>query len=355
MREGMRRFVQGESEPYAIRGEKNISANRLLRDRDGGLWIGTLDRGLIHVHDGRTDVFSKSDGLSGDVIFSLFEDREGSIWVSTNGGLDRFRDFAVPTISINQGLSTDAACSILAARDGSVWVGTGDGLNRWKNGRITIIRNASGQLGDAPQSLFQDDRGRIWTFTGHGLAYVKGGRLLFVSSVPGGKVHFITGDDAGNIWLSEEQSLLHLRDGRAVEQIPWSRLGRTESASVLLSDREPGGGLWLGFWRGGGVSYFKDGKVLASYTASNGLSAGAVQDLQFGRNGALWVATQDGLSRIEHGRVTTLTSRNGLPCNAVHWTMEDDARSACTRPAASFALPRPNLTRGSQTRSAGLK
>ena len=71
--------------------------------------------------------FRESDGLSGDVIFSLFEDREGSVWVSTNGGLDRFRDLAVSTISVKQGLSSDAAWSILAARDGSVWVGS----SRW--------------------------------------------------------------------------------------------------------------------------------------------------------------------------------------------------------------------------------
>ena len=35
----------------------------------------------------------------------LFEDREGNIWVATVDGLDRFRDFAVPTISVKQGLS----------------------------------------------------------------------------------------------------------------------------------------------------------------------------------------------------------------------------------------------------------
>ena len=41
------------------------------------------DRGLVHVHQGRTDVFTKSDGLSGDMICSLFEDREGDVWVAT--------------------------------------------------------------------------------------------------------------------------------------------------------------------------------------------------------------------------------------------------------------------------------
>ena len=326
---GMRQFVRGKSELYPMLGGKPINANRFLRDHDGGLWIGTLDRGLIHVHHGRTDVFSRADGLSGDLIFSLFEDREGNVWASTNGGLDRFRDLTVSTISLKQGLSTDLAWSVLAARDGSVWIGTGDGLNKWNNGQISTIHNESGRLDNVPQSLFQDNHDRIWVFMDDGLAYLENDRLVPVSgvrAVHGRKVHSIAGDKAGNLWLSESWNLLHSVDGRSFEQISWSRLGRMESASVLLSDREPGG-LWLGFWRGGGVLYFKDGQVRASYTSANGLSSGAVTDLRLDRDGALWVATQGVLDRVKDGRITTLTTRDGLPCNIVLWTMEDDDHS----------------------------
>ena len=137
---------------------------------------------------------------------------------------------------MKQGLSSDATQSVLAATDGSIWVGAHEGLTRWKNGQTTIFGKASGLPDDAPQSLFQDDRGRIWVFTRHGLAYFKDGRFVAVNAVRGGQVHFITGDKAGNLWLSEDRSLLHLLDGRVVEQIPWSRLGHPENASVLLSE-----------------------------------------------------------------------------------------------------------------------
>ena len=41
----------------------------------------------------------------------------------------------------------------------------------------------------------------------------------------------------------------------------------------------------------------------------------------------LWAATQAGVSRLKDGRIATLTSRNGLPCDTIHWTMEDDDHS----------------------------
>jgi signal transduction histidine kinase len=42
----------------------------------------------------------------------------------------------------------------------------------------------------------------------------------------------------------------------------------------------------------------------------------------------VWAATQNGgVSRIKDGRITTLTTSNGLPCDRIHWTTEEDDRS----------------------------
>ena len=331
---GLMQFASDKVEPYPILGainpnrrlpDRDVDANKLLRDRDGDLWIGTHERGLIHVHHGRTDVFKKSDGLSGDIINSLFEDREGNIWVATSGGLDRFRELPVTTISVSQGLSSDRTFSVIAATDGSIWVATHDGLTRWQNGQITIFRKTSGLPDDAAQSLFQDDRGRVWVFTDHGLAYFKDGRFVAVNGVPSEEVYSITGDKAGNLWLSGNRGLSHMLDGHMVEHFPWAALGRRQQAKVVVSDQ---GGVWLSFWQDGGVLYFKDGQVRASYTAADGLGKGHVPGLRLDRDGSLWVGTEEGgLSRIKNGRIATLTSRNGLPCDAIHWTIEDDDRS----------------------------
>jgi signal transduction histidine kinase len=122
-----------------------------------------------------------------------------------------------------------------------------------------------------------------------------------------------------------QAGLARVRDGRLVEQIPWSTFGRSQQAKMLLAAH---GGVWVGFWFEGGVSYHRDRRVLESYTAAAGLSKGNVASFRLDADGALWVATQDGgVSRIKDGRIATLTSRNGLPCDAVHWTIEDDDRA----------------------------
>jgi signal transduction histidine kinase/ligand-binding sensor domain-containing protein len=347
---GITKLRNGKSEAYPL--PAGFQPHRLLRDRDGGLWIGALvDKGLFHVHEGRTDLFTPAEGLSGESVNALFEDRERNIWVATDDGLDRFRDFAIPTISIQQGLSSRGVSSILSARDGSLWVGASDGLNRWMKGQITVYRYRSlaGVRGGSPVSglapgregtirevtdsglpdkahaLFQDARGQIWVGTQSGIAFLESDRFVPVASVPYGIVYSFTDDAAGNVWVSHQKGLLHLFGTRVVELIPWATLGRTEPAFALLHDAVQGG-LWLGFL-GGGVAYFKDGQLRASYASAGGLGQGMVRDFYIDGNGTLWTATEGGLSRIEHGRVLTLTSQNGLPCDTVHWMREDDSGS----------------------------
>ena len=113
------------------------------------------------------------------------------------------------------------------------------------------------------------------------------------------------------------RGLFHLLGGSVVEQIPWARLGHKDWAAATLHDPVQDG-LWLGFTYGG-VAFFKDGQIREYYTAADGLGEGRVDNLRLDRDGTLWAATEGGLSRVKKGRVATLSSRNGLPCDAVHW------------------------------------
>jgi signal transduction histidine kinase/ligand-binding sensor domain-containing protein len=329
-RGGIYRFVEGKTEPYSLRIASQFLAHRMLRDRNGGLWIGTSDRGLLHVHEGRADVFRQSDGLSSESIHAFFEDRESNIWVATVNGLDRFRDFAVATLTENQGLSNAVVHSVLAGRDGSVWFGTRGDLDRWNNGQTETYLNGGdtrgGKLSHPPNSLFQDDRGRIWVSTLRELGYLENGRFTSIKGVPGGPILSITQDTARNLWVvNEPVGLFRISPQNDVRQIPWSGFGHKDHASVLAADRRHGG-LWIGFFLGG-IAYFSDGQVRATYTTADGLGAGRVSDFQFDDDGALWVSTEGGLSRLKNNRVATLTSKNGLPCDTVHWAMEEDDRS----------------------------
>ena len=329
---GIVRFVDGKTETYSLPGISfQFRARRILRDRDGGLWIATSVNGILHVHQGRTDQFSLSDGLTAEDAGNIFEDREGNIWVVTNNGLDRFRDFAVPTFSVKQGMLNTIVGSVLADRDGSVWLATYGGLNQWNKGKIEIPATGSakrdGKLdGQNPNSLFQDDSGRVWVSTYPRLGYLENNRFIPLNAVPGGGVLAMAQDRAGILWVANEHvGFLQLREGRVVQQIPWSSLSSQAHVTGMVLDPVRGG-LWLGFHLGG-IAYFNEGKIQASYSAADGLGAGRVNRLRLDHDGTLWVSTEGGLSRLKDGHIATMTSKNGLPCDMVNWSIEDDDHS----------------------------
>jgi ligand-binding sensor domain-containing protein len=139
-----------------------------------------------------------------------------------------------------------------------------------------------------------------------------------------------------------EQGLLCWRPDGAVKQVPWNRFGHQDGTIALLPDLLQGG-LWLGFLDGG-VAYVKDGQLRSSYNIADGLGNGPVNDLQLGSDGAVWAETEGGLSRVESGVVTTLTSRNGLPCDATNSVIEDNDHSFWLYMACGLVrIPRSEL------------
>jgi signal transduction histidine kinase/ligand-binding sensor domain-containing protein len=342
---GISQLVDGRVEPLPLPTDGPFHPYRFLRDREGGLWIATSGQGLWHLHQGKIDSFTPAEGFSDDIVLSLFEDREGSIWAGTVDGLNRFREFAVPTISQKQGMSGAVVVSVLAARDGSIWLGTSDGLDRLQEGRITIYRRRNAGAPTAParqpavrviydeglpdnsvQSLFQDSRRRIWVATLRGIAYLEDGRFVPAGALSSAIVAAIAEEDAGNLWFSDlKLGIYHFLDGKLLDPVPWTKLGHKDEATAMIYDPARGG-LWLGF-RQGGVAFFKEGNEGASYAAGDGLGEGGVSDLRLDHGGVLWAATEGGLSRLKDGRAATLTRKIGLPCDRAHWSIEDDAQS----------------------------
>jgi signal transduction histidine kinase/ligand-binding sensor domain-containing protein len=340
------RLVEGKPEnAYLYPSPAQESYGRtLLRDQDGSLWIGTIGAGLVHVHQGSTDVFGEADGLSGSVVSALFQDREGNVWVATTAGLDRFRDFSVATVSAKEGfLCASQPGSIVAGRDGSIWQGGPNGLCRWRNGQVTLYHEpntevprtyfsamakvqevtASGFPKHTFMSVFEDALGRIWVLATGGVGYMQNDRFIRLRAVPGGNAFSISGDTKGNLWISNwEHGLLHIRGETLVEQVPWPQLGGKGFASGLAADPLQGG-VWLGFGHGS-LAHFDGGGLSTSYTAADGLGEGRVNDLRIDPDGTLWAATMGGLSRVKNNRVATLSSANGLSCKVVHWSIEDN-------------------------------
>src|SRR6202034_3342290 len=145
---GVRYYSNGSFLSYVVPGldGATIRAVSLLLDRDQTLWVGTESQGLYHIHDGRADHYGAAQGLTGDDVNSIYEDKEGNLWVTTDKGVDLFRDIPVVSFSSTEGLIGGSEVSaVLARKDNSLWVGVRGALALIRPDAISLTTMADGR------------------------------------------------------------------------------------------------------------------------------------------------------------------------------------------------------------------
>ena len=321
---GVQHYSGGKWTSYAVPGfdGARVRSHALLIDRRGSLWVGTENDGLYRISGGVADHYSVSDGLSGNTVGLLFEDREGNVWMATDGGLDMFRDTALISYTTRQGLSGSEFRSVMALRKGAVWIATYGALNilRDQDGQTAIFdRELSGQR---VGPMLEDYRSVVWLEVDGALMRFQNGRFREIYA-PGGQrfggVSGIAEDSGGTIWVLTKGGQLFsiVGDKIAMQASLNEELGRHK---YLVAN--PNGGLWIGAPIGT-ISYFRDGRLqptsLSSPEGPVGMRAPFVDS-----DNSLLVPSSQGLYRLNHGLVTLFGSDNGLPCPATFNVIRDN-------------------------------
>ncbi len=324
---GLQQFAQGAWKDFVLQGVDHtaLHVTNLLMDRNGELWVGTGDHGVYRIYAGRADHFGSADGLSGDTVYSFYEDREGDIWVVTSRGIDRFHDSSVVSFSIREGLSAEDVAAVLGARNGTVWVGNFRALDSVRDGRVSSLREGNGFPGQLTTSLLEDHAGRLWMGVDRKLTVYDGRQFRPVEQADGshllGIVTAMTEDIDHNIWAAVSTPRLYrIQDMRVREEFSPPQVPRVHDLAA-----DPKGGIWLAF-ENGSLGRYRQGRW-ETVSTNHGANASPAWDLLVDSDGSTWATTGDGLVRWKEGKVETLSARNGLPCDSIYALVKDDLGS----------------------------
>ncbi|GAB2505916.1 ligand-binding sensor domain-containing diguanylate cyclase [Lysobacter humi (ex Lee et al. 2017)] len=243
---------------------------QIVRDPDGTLWFGTVGAGLARLQGGTLERLDVGQGLPNSRVLTLRRDREGSLWIGTNGGLVRLRAAPIRAYTRAHGLSDDFVRSVLPATDGRVWIGTAKGLD-----------------------VFEPEAARARTVgVGTPLA---GASVLSVAAAA----------DGAGIWVGTfHDGAMRWHDGRIVESVGVDDGMPSSEVRVVHVDRAAR--LWLGTKLG---VVLRDREGLRVFATADGLPGDYVQALYEDRAGTIWVGTNAGAGTIASGRARTLDLR----------------------------------------------
>ena len=320
------RVSPGSVRAYTARdGLPGAPVKDIRRDKDGILWIGTENSGLVRQRGERFEAFTTREGLSNNLVQKVLEDREGNLWVGTqDGGLNRLSEGKFITWTAREGLAADIVWPVLGDRQGNLWIGTSNGgLSRFRDGRFVNFTTRNGLSSNAVQSLAQDAEGAIWVGTrGGGLNRLKDGKWKRFSTrngLPSDSVSALQADRDGRLWIGMRDGGLAWMDRGRIVPVGGQSLQR-ETIHFIHQDRK--GDMWIATNGRGLVRY--SGGAFTSYTTKEGLSSDIVNVVHEDGDGALWVGTfGGGLNRLREGRIDTWTTAEGLFDDAIFQILED--------------------------------
>ncbi len=364
---GLTRFKDGQFKTYTVQnGLSNNTITAILRDHSGNLWIGTND-GLNKMVGDSFLSFTRKDGLSDNtiealaegadgrllvathtgldgfdqgritaaladlvvarrnVIRSLFQDRQGRLWIGTeNQGLDVVDGKKLTHYGTERGLPPNAPVhTIYQDKQDTIWIGTeGGGLCRVVSTRLECYSSANGLSGEYVESIVQDHEGSLWvgTETG-GINRFKEGSLTNLGSELGiqGSPRTIFDDQAGGLWIGTNTGMWHYNNGKVISY----RTNKGPANNYVYSTfQDHEGNLWVGTDEGG-LNKFT-GHSVKTYKKADGLADDFVQAVFEDHSGDIWIGTRNGgLNRLHHGKFTTYTTKEGLGSNRVWAILED--------------------------------
>ncbi|MBN2002235.1 MAG: hypothetical protein JXA21_02665, partial [Anaerolineae bacterium] len=281
----------------------------LFQDRDGNLWIGTEGQGVSMLSPNYKPFLHyraatpPAQGLSNAYAMSLLDDQKGSLWVGTLGGGVNRLNLATGQFEIYRhdpadpkSVSSDSIYGIFADRQGAIWVGAAnEGLNRWEPQTRTFTRyrqdakDPASLSNDSIYAVYEDKHGNLWVGT-------NGGGLNLMDRATGQFRHF-RNDPADATSLSNDRITLIYEDTMGVLWVGTA-----------------GGGLNRMAWAGGDAqARFTRYQNAPGVTQT--LSSDVVFTLYEDAGSVLWVGTADGLNRFQRDTETFAHygERDGLP------------------------------------------
>jgi signal transduction histidine kinase/ligand-binding sensor domain-containing protein len=276
------------------RGVKIPGVPVMIADTENSIWLANDFGGITRIKssgDSGSSVehYGIANGLTAGETRAILQDRQGTIWVATARGLDRFRQS--PLVQFRE-VQLEYNPAVLADKNGGIWLHDMDKpLMRYQAGRLSFVGQGHGS-----SSLYQEKDGSVWMLD-------QISRDFFHYPENGGTPERIHAPDAGQqvetwcIGKDSQGALLACFEGHGLWRYDgkWERVNASalpqESPLSLLTGA--GGRVWLGYAHNQVVLDDSDGYRL--YDRKQGLEITSVFTF-YDADGLVLTGGSDGLA-----------------------------------------------------------
>ena len=243
--------------------ENGFPGNRvsgMLVDRSGSVWFASSD-GLVRYQEGSFTTFTTADGLPSDYTWSLLLDDQDRLWVGTVSGLCVFDGtkcvpFEYPKAPVEKPevhVSPDRVAGLIQDKEGQIWIATdGQGITIYDGTSFRFLTKEQGLADNNVSDLMQASDGRIWIGSMYGgMTLMDGDDILPITTqqgVQGVETGALYEDADGSIWFASEGYGVYCYDGQKFTQ--YYEEDGLLSGGIIRIFRDSKERFWFGGWKG---------------------------------------------------------------------------------------------------------
>ena len=278
--------------------------------------------------------WTTDEGLSGNTVTDIIQDKIGYIYIGTYEGLVRFDgvDFSVYNKSRNPKYGFVSARAVMQSGDGAIWVGSNDeGVFRIVMDSGEEVRSfslADGLLSNSVRAICEDGQGNVWVATAGGVSYITKTFSVVTPEIPSSQSDLkgictsLFCDRNGRVWVTTTESGgLYFFDGGRFSKYSFSNQEIGKNIVTCVSQDKSGSLMF-------GVSPFyvvkvSDGKEEIFDLAAGSKGGTTITTILEDKYGTLWFGTDAGISVLRNGEISQYTEKQGLFDNNINKLIED--------------------------------
>jgi ligand-binding sensor domain-containing protein len=142
--------------------ECKFSVEYILEDEVGNFWFGGRCNPGVYRYDGKTITHFKPNG--DDWTWPVLQDKNGNIWFSSWKGAYKYDGESFRTFTKDDGLAGNMVARIVEDRKGNLWFG-GDGLSLYDGKSFTKFSSEDGLFNTSIWTILEDNSGNFWVGT----------------------------------------------------------------------------------------------------------------------------------------------------------------------------------------------
>ncbi len=301
---------------FSFTGKKDVAVNTITQDKQGFLWIGTVEG--VYKFDGKTSVqIAKESNILKQNITAVFIDSKGISWIGANSGkIYSLKNNKIDSLDFGTKTNEVKITSICQIDDVICFGTYGNGIYTYANNELKNINSEKGLSDNVVYKVTSDGKNTVWCATDAGITEIMNIGVSPSFKIISNKIG-LPDNIVRDISFEDKKLMISMQDSGVcsydlvnlkIERVPFfanwgmgtviNASGKVANKTIIATEKN-------------GLLQIHNG-VISIYNYEKYLQTTGINQLFVDNAKQIWIASKKGISQFYDRRYDFINANKGL-------------------------------------------